>query len=190
MEKSVQRPVYDLPFARHNKKIRSLLRNLDFIAFAVAFHPSSRVYSLRAVWTTSKSETVCSSLKRSTGAPNQLTSPKSWNRDFSPRKTPPVVGPEFKPEDVAIKSQSCIVNERESSPRYLKRTNAQRQISRALVTIYTNAWLASWSFCVDRNNTCHCTGTTSRTQRLLQFGDNFDHSVSNISGKSCHDHGV
>ena len=28
---------------------------------------------------------------------NQRTSPKSWNRAFSPRKTPAVVGPEFKP---------------------------------------------------------------------------------------------
>jgi hypothetical protein len=28
---------------------------------------------------------------------NERTSPNSWNRAFSPRKTPAVVGPEFNP---------------------------------------------------------------------------------------------
>ena len=40
------------------------------------------------------------------------TSPKSWNRAFSPRKTPAVVGPEFKPTRSERLAVPCSTTQR------------------------------------------------------------------------------
>jgi hypothetical protein len=95
-------PHKDIPFSCLLNKIRCHLTHLDFVAFSVTFHSRCRVHSLYVQeWREICEKTVGQNKRlRRISSSYQIylrTSPNNWNRAFSPRNTPAVVGPEFNP---------------------------------------------------------------------------------------------
>jgi hypothetical protein len=90
-----------IPFATELNELGCSLRDVNLVSLASALHASRRIdrlYKSKGKMAAGH-ETTFEQIKMGTKktASTSLTSPKSWNRDFSPRSTPAMVDPEFNP---------------------------------------------------------------------------------------------